>query len=296
MGSRKRHSNHEGIPAMEWFVLGALALVFYFLIRCCAAVSAWLVGSRYRAYRRLAAGFHGKYESRAFGDPPTVSFFYNGSNVRVGLASQVTGQTLVPRTRVVARFRQGLPFRLELAPVARPSPAQGPKGTRSIRVGDQEFDRDYVVHANDPDIAREFLSPSVRWAIGNLSRLGPPGGMLISINPERLLVQVDRNLGLNDDALAFAVRQALIVHDGLQTGVATRITQGISIVADGPAAADDAGPPTCKVCGDPIDGSAVLCATCKTPHHRDCWEFIGSCSIYGCQGKQSVPAPSARPA
>jgi Prokaryotic RING finger family 1 len=296
VGSRYRQSDLDGIPVMEWFVLGALALVFYFLIRCCAAVSAWLLGSRFRAYRDLAAWYHGKYESRGYGEPPTVSFSYNGSNVRVGLASQVSGPTLGPRTRVVARFRQGLPFRLELAPLARPAPAQGPKGTRLIRVGDQEFDRSYVVQANDPEIAREFLAPSVRWAIENLSRLGPPGGMLISINPERLLVQVDRNLGLNPDALAFAVRQALIVHDGLQTGVAARITQGISIVTDGAATAEDAGPPICKVCGDPIDGSAVLCTTCGTPHHRDCWEFIGSCSIYGCQGKQSVTTRSARSA
>jgi hypothetical protein len=52
----------------------------------------------------------------------------------------------------------------------------------------------------------------------------------------------------------------------------------------------DAGPPVCKVCGDPIVEEAVRCDTCLTPHHRDCWEFVGSCSIYGCKGKQSVPA------
>ena len=78
-------------------------------------------------------------------------------------------------------------------------------------IGDQEFDRGYVVQANDPDMAREFLAPSVRWAIGNLSRLGPPGGMLVSINPERLLVQVDRNLGLNAEALAQAVRTSRVM-------------------------------------------------------------------------------------
>lgn len=281
---------------MAWVILGLLALMLYLVIRLGAMASAWLSGSRYRAYRQLAARYQGKYESRGLSDPPTVSFPYRGSTVRVGLAPQVAGQTLGPRTRVVARFRQGLPFRLELAPVARPAPPQAPKGTRVVRVGDQEFDRGYVVQANDPDMAREFLAPQVRWAIGNLSRLGPPGGMLLSINPERMLVQVDRNLALSGDFLAQAVREALLIHDGLQQGVAARLNQGIAIVSAGPAQPDDAGPPICKVCGEAITSAAVACTICRTPHHRDCWEFVGACSIYGCHGKQCQPISGPLPA
>ncbi len=273
-----------------WLVLGALALIVYLIIRLGAAAGSWLTGARFKAYRQLALRYQGKYESRGLSDPPTVSFSYNGSNVRVGLAPNVAGQNLGPRTRVVARFRQGLPFRMELAPSGRPAPAQPPKGTRLIGVGDQEFDRAFVVQANDSEMAREFLSPTVRWAIGNLERLGPPRGILISINPERLLVQVDRNLGLNTDALAHAVREALVIHDGLQLGVAARLTEGIAIVAAGAATTEDAGLPVCKVCGETIEGPSVRCASCRTPHHVDCWEFVGSCSIYGCQGKKSVPA------
>jgi hypothetical protein len=278
---------------MAWVILGVLALLLYLTIRLVALLSAWVSGSRYRAYRMLATRYQGRYESRGLSDPPTVSFSHRGSAVRVGLAPQIAGQSAVgPRTRVVARFRQGVPFRLELAPVSRPAPPQAPKGTRLVRLGDQEFDRGYVVQANDPDMARAFLAPDVRWAIGNLSRLGPPGGMLVSINPERLLVQVDRNLALHADSLGQAVHEALVIHDGLQEGVASRLNQGIAIVSAGPAAPEDAGPPICKVCGEPIVTPAVLCAICRTPHHRDCWEFVGACSIYGCHGKQNVPAPS----
>jgi hypothetical protein len=275
---------------MTLAILGGLFLVAYLLLRLGASAMGWLSGSRYRAYRHLAARYRGKYESRGLSDPPTVSFAYNGSQVRVGLAPHVAGQPPNPRTRVVARFRNGLPFRLELAPVARPSPPQAPKGTRLVRIGDQEFDRGYTVQANDPEIAREFLTPAVRWSIGNLHRLAPPHGMLISINPERLLVQVDRNLGQSTEALTQAVREALIIHDGLQEGVSARMNEGISIVSAGAAAVEDAGPPICKVCGEAIVTPGVLCATCRTPHHRDCWEFVGSCSIYGCNGKQSVSA------
>ena len=271
-------------------ILGAFFLILYLVLRLGASASAWLSGSRYRSYRQLAARYRGKYESRGLSDPPTVSFPYNGSNVRVGLAPHVAGQPPNPRTRAVARFRRGLPFRLELAPVARPAPPQPPKGTRLVRVGDQEFDRGYVVQANDPEMARAFLTPAVRWSIANLGRLGPPGGMLVSINPERLLVQVDRNLGLNAESLLLAVREALSIHDGLQEGVAARLNEGIAIVSAGASSIEEAGLPICKVCGEAIVAPGVVCATCRTPHHSDCWEFVGACSIYGCNGKQSVPA------
>jgi len=275
---------------MSLVILGLFALILYVMLRVGASAIAWLSGTRHRAYRQLAARYGGRYESRGFNDPPTVSLTHNGSSVRVGLAPQVPGKPQSPRTRVVARFARGLPFRLELAPLSRPAPPQPPKGTRLVRVGDLEFDRAFVVQANDMEMARAFLTPSVRWSISTLERLAPPGGLLISINPERMLVQVDRNLGQTSDGLAACVQQALEVHDGLCRGVATQIHQGISIVAAGAATVEDAGPPICKVCGEAITAPGVVCAICLTPHHRDCWEFIGACSIYGCNSKKCVPA------
>lgn len=266
-------------------LIGVVAFGMYFTVRSMAAVGAWLSGNRFRAYRQLALRYRGRYENRGLSEPPTVTFLHNGSTVRVGLAPQIPGQAFGPRTRVVARFRQGLPFRMELAPAARPAPPQAPKGTRLVRVGDPDFDRGFVVQANDAEMARASLGVNARAAIARLQDMAPPAGMLLSINPERLLVQVDRNLALISDALLQAVEYALVVHDGLQLGVASRVGQGIEIVASGVAEADDLGPPLCKVCGESIVVPGVVCATCKTPHHRDCWEFVGSCSIYGCSGK-----------
>jgi hypothetical protein len=187
---------------------------------------------------------------------------------------------------VVARFREGIPFRLELAPVDRPPPPQPPKGTRPVKLGDYAFDSGFVVQANDAEMARDFLSPTARGAIANLERGVHAGGMLVSINPERMLLQIDRNLGTNTEALAWAVQEALVLHDGLMQGVSRRINEGISIVDRGDVWEEDGGPPICKVCGEPIaSGEVVVCSSCNTPHHRDCWDYIGACSIYGCSGK-----------
>ena len=249
-----------------------------------------MTGARYRAYRQLSQRFNGRYESRGISDPPTVSFNHHGTTVRVGLAPTIPGQPVNPRTRVVARFRKGIPFRLELAPAARPASPQAPKGTRPVKTGEPEFDRSFVVQANDPEMARDFLNPQVRWAVANLQRLVHPGGMLVSINPERLLVQIDRNLGTSTDALTQAVSEALVIHDGLQVGVRRKMSEGISIVDNPELAEEDSGPPVCKVCGEVISGGPViLCSSCRTPHHRECWEYVGACSIYGCGSKMGEP-------
>lgn len=274
----------------ELILLGLFVLVLYLVVRLGSAALAGLSGARHRAYRMLAQKYRGRYENRGLVDPPTVSFGHSGSNVRVGLAPVIPGQPPSPRTRVVARFARGLPFRLELMPMGRPAPAQAPRGTRLVRSGHAEFDRGYVVQANDADIARELLGPlNVRTAIESLRSMAPPTGMLISINPERLLVQVDRNLGQYPLLLDHAVRDALSIHDWLQRSVAARMTEGIDVVAVGPAVAEEAGPTVCEVCGDPINGVHVLCAICKTPFHRDCWSFVGGCSTFGCPSKQCVP-------
>lgn len=275
---------------MELVGLLLVILIIYVFIRALTTFSAWMTGQRYRAYRSLATLHRGRYESRGLSDPPTVSFIHNSSTVRVGLAPTIAGQPeQIPRTRVVARFHKGIPFRLELAPSCRPAPPQPPRGTRPVRLGDQWFDVHYTVQANDHEMARDFLDPAVLSAVENLQRMVHPGGMLVSINPERLLVQVDRNLGQSNEGLARAVHEALIIHDGLLHGVHRRMNQGIAIVERDDEFEEDNGPPICKVCGEPIGGSAIIvCAACNTPHHRDCWEYVGACSIYGCNGKVGV--------
>lgn len=273
----------------ELFVIGILLGMLYFGVRICVKFLTWISRTRHKAYRQLASRYHGRYESRGMSDPPTVSFRHRGSNVRVGLAPVVPGGNQSPRTRVVARFDEGIPFRLELAPITRPAPAQAPKGTRLVKDLESEFQRNYVIQANDVEMAHALLqAPRVRQAIESLRRLAPPSGMLVSINPERMLVQVDRNLGTLPEGLLVAVREALEIHDAIRGSVESRVRMGIAIVSAGEPPDEEIGAPVCKVCGDSIDPHdvRVTCSSCNTPHHKDCWEFVGACSVYGCQSKR----------
>src|SRR5271170_7051408 len=40
----------------------------------------------------------------------------------------------------------------------------------------------------------------------------------------------------------------------------------------------------CPYCKDTVErrGDAVACAGCATLHHRDCFEELGACAIFGC--------------
>ena len=278
---------------MQLFVLVLILFVTYFLIRSVARGLAWMAGARHKAYKTLAARYRGRCESRGLVDPPTVSFFHNGSNCRVGLAPVVPGQPSGPRTLVVARFPEGLPLRLELLPISRPAPPQPPRGTRPITIGVQEFDRGYAIQANDPDICRDlFGTPRVRESIDAIRRHSPPGGMLMAVNPERLLVQVDRNLGGHPSVLEQVVRHALAIHDQLLASVASQVGAGVAIVHVDEAGRAAEGPILCEVCGDPIEDLFVCCERCQTPCHRDCWAFVGGCSTFGCGHKTYRPAPA----
>ena len=56
---------------------------------------------------------------------------------------------------------------------------------------------------------------------------------------------------------------------------------------------------TCRVCGEAFKGQASVCAcdACGTPHHEDCWEYNGGCSVYACRPtyleRRAVNLPSS---
>ncbi len=254
-------------------------------------------GSWHHPYAQLALLYDGRVESRGRAATPLVCFHHRGAQVRVGLAPQSHAQVApFPRTRVVIRFRESIPFRLELAPWARQAPAQPPKGTRRVVIEHPSFGH-YVVYANDREMARDFLRPLTWASIDRLHELVQEGGMLMSVSPERLLVQLDRDLGVGVELLAGAVQETLSLHDALIAAVDKRSNQGVVIVEGANDGSSRLDPVVCKVCGEPItEGMVMVCETCETPHHRDCWAYVGSCSIYGCQGKKarSERAPATR--
>jgi len=239
-----------------------------------------------RLYRQLAEAFQGSIETRGRDQSPLIRFTHRGSLIRAGLSpvnSRNSGDS--PRTRVVARFRQSLPFRLEITPRSGPGFTLPPRDARALELNRPDFDSQFRLHANDAAMAAGFLDDQVRLVLGKMDHLALPDGMLVSVSPERLLTQVDRDLSLDFDQFEQLIRMTLLLHDRLVQAVERHAREGVSIVEE-LAGEEPEEAAVCQVCGEPIgDGPITRCLTCHAPHHGDCWDYVGACSIYGCQGK-----------
>jgi hypothetical protein len=44
----------------------------------------------------------------------------------------------------------------------------------------------------------------------------------------------------------------------------------------------------CQVCGEGMTSRVVTCARCRTPHHAECWAYVGLCSTFGCREIRSL--------
>jgi hypothetical protein len=44
----------------------------------------------------------------------------------------------------------------------------------------------------------------------------------------------------------------------------------------------------CQVCGSRMEEPVIRCEACRTPHHRECWQYMGRCTTYACKGKRFV--------
>ncbi len=42
----------------------------------------------------------------------------------------------------------------------------------------------------------------------------------------------------------------------------------------------------CRVCGEEYNRETVNCIDCETSYHKECWDFVGKCSVYACDSKE----------
>lgn len=190
-------------------------------------------------------------------------------------------------------------FRLEIYPQDGLSGFRRLWGMEDIEIGSPEFDRSFFISGNSPTAIREMLSSEVQHAIFKLGQLAdrPPiygsrdiqvkflGGVLTITKPRYLTneTHLDEFIRLSSELFEAALR--------------TRST-GIEFV--GEVAVDakepDADESQCQVCGEPLAKDLVYCGGCRTPHHRECWEYFGGCSTYACGEKQYVTKTKRRKA
>lgn len=145
-----------------------------------------------------------------------------------------------------------------------------PRFARGVEFGWEGF----RVAARDPDDARRMLDEGLgRLLWGLQERFRAP--VRIQLAPTRLTIEVERFLHTPE-----AIELADFL-DWLLPLLSAECRIEVLSVRFDPRAG------VCPVCGTALT-SPVTCGSCKTPHHRECWNYAGRCAIFACGGRQVV--------
>lgn len=236
-------------------------------------------------FRAFADRRGGDLAERPLFEPPRVLFVHSASRAVVSLQEGPDGG---PNTQVAFTVPQGWDRRLEVFPGPHRTAGVETLDEHNVSVGEAAFDARWIVRADDAAFAREFLDERTRKTLEALVELQEGGPVLVSLTPSRLLV---RKAGILEPAAALEsfVGLAGLIHD--RVFFFWQRMSGIEILEEpAPAPGTD---PVCRVCGAAIPCEArVVCRRCRTPHHRDCWEFNGQCSTYACGERRCVSGES----
>ncbi|MFO7901396.1 MAG: RING finger protein [Planctomycetota bacterium] len=257
-----------------------LALIIFLFI----AVLASGVGSRgahrgNRAYVALTERFGGTYQAGGVFRPPTVRFRHGQTWVAVHpgprRADSRTTQVRLEWPDHETELRVGTALDSSV------SAASG----QDILVGDDEFDRHYHVNGYPESQVKRLLSDGVRWQLNRLRQGFECPGVGVFVHRGRMIVEKPMLFRRGEDLEEFTqfclelFDQAMLTRcDGIQFMDSNQEAQLIES-------------PICQICREEITTNMVFCRRCRTPHHLECWQYTGRCSVYGCrETRYLVPA------
>ncbi len=234
-----------------------------------------------RAYQALTRRFGGSYQRSRLFRQPRARFRYGPTWVTIAPGPN-RGQTQT--TQAQLQWPDGrTDARVDTKATFNGAPRSGV--TPDILVGDHEFDRRYHVAGGQEEDVKQLLSDGVRWQIGKLCQFFDCPFLSISIRNGRMIIEKPAQFRRDEDLEQFT-QLCLELFD---QAMLTR-SEGIEFTGN----IDEAQPiedPICQICGEEIFNDMVFCCRCQTPHHLDCWQYAGSCSIYGCRETRfAVPA------
>ena len=266
---------------------------FFFLAIAVAAVIGIAVSSQQKktrasAFQQLAARFGGTSQGGGFFEKPSAHFNYQGVSTLVDTYS--TGGKHPKHYLQLRIYWPQNDLRCEVYPEGFFLRLGKMLGMEDVEIGSPHFDRDYIISGGSAATLSKLLSPSVQQPIDQLRHWTGNGDIYILWSNGVLLVKKRCRVHRFPDLLQFTTL-ALQLFDA---AMATR-SEGITFVAttQHKEIADE--PAVCQICGDEIIREIVYCRSCKTPHHLDCWQYYGACSVYGCGQTKYVPPQIKRP-
>jgi hypothetical protein len=238
--------------------------------------------SRQQTLAQVADRFRGRLEYSTIFDLPRIRLRFEGTQALLRYTShgkrgwhthfQITWPDAKFRCEL---YREGMNTRLRRL-----------MGMEDIQIGSAQFDQAFFITGNNVSEVRSLLSAEVQAIIFRLAPANDgliglsnvyvefKGGVLTVTKPQHLATvgELDRFICLSAELYVAALRTR-------ETGITF-----VEPTIDAPP--PDATESQCQICGEPLAQDLVYCASCKTPSHRECWDYFGGCSTYACGGKK----------
>jgi hypothetical protein len=166
---------------------------------------------------------------------------------------------------------------LEVWPSGSPyPPLRVSQGGGGVLIGDDDFDSAYVVRTDDPHFARSLLDAKSRGLLQAGRAIGRGGRIRLNVDRHRLRFRKEEPLSAPRDLVSL-VRVGLGLLEQVREAVESR--HAVQFFDSLPPSAEKS---ACPVCGAGVAEGKVLCKRCRTPHHRECWEYARGCSMFAC--------------
>jgi hypothetical protein len=172
-------------------------------------------------------------------------------------------------------------FKLEISTSPARSRNWGTGGWKSVELNDPQFEDNFFVSTNQPEVAEKLLSSGVRWQLEQLRRHTGNLQLVVSINRGTLSISKPgyiKDYQLLDDY----IRYSLELFDQMMLSS----IEGIEFVRENEAAV--VSDVKCPICSEEIIHDMVVCTRCKTPHCLDCWQYNGQCATFACSETRFV--------
>jgi hypothetical protein len=272
------------VECLVFFVL-VLALALVALVVFAGSASGR--SSRWnQAFSQVAQQFHGSFAGGGWFSEPSVRLMYGLAHARLTCYSLGGGSG----ASVVQLVIEQKEVRSRAEIMSRPSTVTLVPNLSGLTEVELDWGHQFArweVAAVDYDEARHLMTDAVRLALDRVWLHPLPSDTAVSLLPGWIVVRKVWNTPRGADLATF-VELACSLNDQVQlAGVA-----GIEFVASDEAQVIDEA--LCCVCCEQLADGVVFCVRCKTPHHRECWEYSGGCSTYGC-GARMFYTPGEAP-
>jgi len=260
---------------------GSLVLFFgiagvVIVLGCVAALS--MTRQMNGAVRTAAARLGAFFVEGGLFDEPQARF--NLSGCRAWLRVFSGDRVASPFMRVVVDIRDRTKGTFSVEPTTFPESLVRTFSAPYLRVGDAAFDRDWIVQSVPSLVAGRVFAPARRSeAIATVLRLKDFNRPSIRLHEDFLVVEIGQ-YDADDEILVVLVKTAEeVLGYLLEAAVLPGITFGEVRLSSGGE---------CPVCGSSMDEAVIRCEACRTPHHRECWQYMGRCTTYACKGRRFV--------